>query len=130
MDRNAKGIRRRVFVYLDEAGYNGLRKLMERSTEKSLSHLATKLLGEKPVMIKYRNTSIDDFLRDMVPLRKELNQLASGFNEAVRDWRLLERIPEFRGWVQENDERCKALIEKVEIIKVRISQLYQLWLQE
>ncbi len=38
---------------------------------------------QKPVLINFRNQSADDFLKDMLGLKKELNAIGNNFNQAV-----------------------------------------------
>jgi hypothetical protein len=36
---------------------------------------------QKPVMVKYRNQSEDDFLSQMLELKKEFNAIGNNFNQ-------------------------------------------------
>ena len=85
---------------------------------------------QKPVTIKYRNQSADDFLKQMLELKKELNSIGNNFNQAVHKLHILDKIPEFRVWVNQYDGLQKALLSKVEEIKLRMNQLYEEWLQK
>lgn len=109
---------------------NQLLKLQQRTTEKDTSSYLRKVALQKPVTIKYRNESADDFLLDMLNLKKELNAIGNNFNQAVHKLHLLDKIPEFRVWVQQYDSLQKALISKVDEIKLRMNQLYDQWLQK
>ena len=80
---------------------------------------------QKPVTVKYRNESADDFLMDMLNLKKELNTIGNNFNRAVHKLHILDKIPEFRVWVQQYDELQEVLISKVKEIKLRMNQLYE-----
>ncbi len=78
--------------------------------------------------MKYRNQSADDFLKQMLELKKELNGIGNNFNQAVHKLHLLDKIPEFRRWVHQYDGSQKALVGKVEEIKLLMNQLYEQWL--
>lgn len=119
-----------VVVRMNEREINQLTKLQEKTTEKDTSAYLRKVALQKPVTVKYRNASADDFLLDMLNLKKELNAIGNNFNQAVHKLHILDKIPEFRVWVQQYDGLQKALISKVEEIKLRMNQLYEQWLQK
>ncbi len=119
-----------VVVRMNEAEINQLTKLQGKTTEKDTSAYLRKVALQKPVTVKYRNESADDFLLDMLNLKKELNAIGNNFNQAVHKLHKLDKIPEFRVWVQQYDGLQKILISKVEEIKLRMNQLYEQWLQK
>jgi len=101
-----------------------------KTTCRKLSEYARNVLLQKPVVIKIRNKSADELLTAMIQLKKELNAIGNNFNQAVHKLHLLDKIPEFRVWVQQYDGLQKILIIKVEEIKLRMNQLYEQWLQK
>ncbi len=119
-----------VVVRMNNIEFEQAEKLRKQSTERSLSSYARKLFLQKPVTMKYRNQSADDFLKQMLELKKELNGIGNNFNQAVHKLHLLDKIPEFRVWVNQYDGLQKALMSKVEEIKLRMNQLYEQWLQK
>lgn len=119
-----------VVVRMNETEINQLTKLQGKTTEKDTSAYLRKVALQKPVTVKYRNESADDFLLDMLCLKKELNAIGNNFNQAVHKLHILDKIPEFRAWVQQYDGLQKVLISKVEEIKLRMNQLYEQWLQK
>lgn len=119
-----------VVVRMNETEINQLTKLQGKTTEKDTSAYLRKVALQKPVTVKYRNESADDFLLDMLNLKKELNAIGNNFKQAVHKLHILDKIPEFRVWVQQYDGLQKVLISKVEEIKLRMNQLYEQWLQK
>jgi hypothetical protein len=119
-----------VVVRMNETEFEQAEKFRKKTTERYPSTYMRKLSLQKPVTVKYRNESADDFLLDMLNLKKELNAIGNNFNQAVHKLHLLDKIPEFRVWVQQYDGLQKALISKVEEIKLRMNQLYEQWLQK
>lgn len=122
--------RKMVVVRMNETEFTQLEKLQQKTTNKDVSSYLRKVALQKPVNVKYRNESADDFLLDMLNLKKELNAIGNNFNQAVHKLHLLDKIPEFRIWVQQYDGLQKVLINKVEEIKLRMNQLYEQWLQK
>lgn len=100
----------------------------QKSTEKTISNYIRKLALQKPITIRYRNESADEFLHEMIDLKKQLNGIGNNFNQAVHKLHTLERIPEFRYWIQEQQKIQKVLINSIESIRIRINKLYEQWL--
>lgn len=107
-----------------------LKKLQQSSTEKTVSNYVRKVVLQKPVIVTYRNQSADDFLKDMLDLRKQLNGVGNNFNQAVHKLHTLDRIPEFRHWIQEQHVLHKQVVQSIETIRLRMNQLYEQWLQK
>ena len=122
--------RKMVVVRMNDREISQLTKFQQRTTEKDTSAYLRKVALQKPVTVKYRNESADDFLMDMLNLKKELSAIGNNFNQAVHKLHILDKIPEFRVWVQQYDGLQKVLISKVEEIKLRMNQLYEQWLQK
>ncbi len=123
---------RKIFVKIrmNESELTQVKKNQQQTTERNLSNYIRKVSLQKPVIVKYRNQSADDFLRDMLELKKELNAVGNNFNQAVKKLHILDKIPEFRSWVNTNDSLQQSLIRKVEEIKLRMNQLYEQWLRK
>lgn len=107
-----------------------LEKLKQLSTEKTVSNYVRKVSLQKPVIINYRNQSADDFLKDMLELTKQLNGVGNNFNQAVHKLHTLDRIPEFRNWIHEQQALQKQVVQSIEMIRLRMNQLYEQWLQK
>jgi hypothetical protein len=112
---------------MNDEEYNLLEKLQQKTTIKYISSYARKILLQKPVVVKYRNQSADEFLKEMLLLKKELNYIGNNFNQAVHKLHLLDKIPEFRTWILNNENMQRALIKKTEEIEKRMEQMYR-WL--
>lgn len=119
-----------VVVRMNEQELKQLQKFQKQTTEKKTGSYLRKIALQKPVIVKYRNESADDFLLDMLNLKRELSSIGNNVNQAVHKLHILERIPEFRDWVQQYDSLQKRLISKVDEIKNRMNQLYEQWLQK
>lgn len=119
-----------MVVRMNEAEIDQLTKFQQRSTEKDTSSYLRKVALQKPVIVKYRNASADDFLLDMLSLKKELNAIGNNFNQAVHKLHLLDKIPEFRTWIQQYDGLHKTFIGKIEQINFKVNELYEQWLQK
>ena len=123
---------RKIFIKIrmNEEELKQVKKKQQQTTERSLSEYIRNVSMQKPVTVKYRNQSADDFLKQMLELKKELNGIGNNFNQAVHKLHILDKIPEFRFWIQQYDGLQKSLVSKVEEIKLKVSQLYEQWLQK
>jgi MobC-like protein len=123
---------RKIFIKIrmNEEELKQVKKKQQQTTERSLSEYIRNVSMQKPVTVKYRNQSADDFLKQMLELKKELNGIGNNFNQAVHKLHILDKIPEFRFWIQQYDGLQKTLVSKVEEIKLKVSQLYEQWLQK
>jgi len=119
-----------VKTRMNDLELNELTTLQRKTTEKDISSYLRKVALQKPVTVKYRNQSSDDFLKEMLGLKKELNAIGNNFNQAVHKLHLLDKIPEFRFWISQYDGLQKALVNKVEEIKLRMNFLYEQWSQK
>ena len=131
MKKCAEKVRIKMVVFrLSRSEYEGLVKLKSKTTERSISEYLRKLALRQPVTVKYRNATADDFLRDMLQLKKELHALGNNYNQAVKKLHLLHQVPEFRNWILQYEDSSKAFLRKVNEIELKITQLYEQWLQK
>jgi len=123
---------RKIFIKIrmNEEELKRVKKNQRQTTERSLSEYMRNVSMQKPVIVKYRNQSADDFLKEMIELKKELNGIGNNFNQAVHKLHILDKIPEFRSWLNDYDSLKNALGNKVEEIKFRVNQLYEQWSQK
>ena len=117
-----------IVVRMNKSEFGQLEKFKKESTERSMSNYLRKVSLNKPVLVKYRNQSADDFLKQMLELKKELNAVGNNFNQAVHKLHLLDKIPEFRVWINQYDGLQKVLLNKIQEINLRVNKLYEEWL--
>jgi len=113
---------------MNDSELETLLKFQKQTTERDISCYLRKVALQKPVTLKYRNASADDFLKDMLELKKELNAIGNNFNQAVHKLHILDRIPEFRLWIESNQVLQKTVVFKIEEINSKVNQLYEQWL--
>jgi len=86
-------------------------------------------LLNKPVTIKQRDQSLDDFMTEMIRLRSELSALGNNFNQSVKKLHTLHEIKDIKSWLILNENNRKNLQEKMDEIKSKINQFADKWLQ-
>ncbi len=107
-----------------------LSRLCNKAQCNSLSEYARDVLLGEPVIIKYRNQSADDFLEEMILLKKELNAIGNNFNQAVHRLHTLDHVHEIKTWAILNEAMKKIFMNKVDEIKAKMNQIYEQWSQE
>jgi hypothetical protein len=121
---------RKVTVRFTEKEYEKVNNKFKNTTSSQMSHYIRNVLLEKPVVIKYRNESLDIFMEEIILLRQELNAIGKNFNQSVKKLHTLNQIPEFRNWLLMNEGTKQQILAKTELIQQRINQISDKWLQE
>jgi hypothetical protein len=99
----------------------------QNTTCRKLSEYIRKVLLNKPVTVTYRNQSADEMLVVMNQLKNELSAVGNNFNQSVTRLHTLDTVPEVRAWAMLNETSKQTLLHKVEEIRQRLNQLYELW---
>lgn len=129
--KESKQIRSRwLTIRLSEVEEKKLNKFYGRTTSGSLSEYAREVLLQEPVAVLYRNQTADEFLAEMIQLKKELNAIGSNFNQVVHKLHTLDHVPEIKAWAILNETGKKSFLKKVEEINQRVHQIYELWSQK
>jgi hypothetical protein len=118
-----------LHLRLKPGEHEQIHRQFRQTTCRELSDYARKVLLQKPVTVNQRNQSLDDFMNEMMALRKELNSLGNNFNQAVKKLHSLSQIPEFRSWLITWELERKMLQNKVEEIRKKLTKIEAIWLQ-
>jgi len=129
MSKSKNNLSKRIYVRLKENDFNVLHKRLAATTCRKLSEYARLVLLNKPVTIKQRDQSLDDFMTEMIRLRSELSALGNNFNQSVKKLHTLHEIKDIKSWLILNENNRKNLQEKMDEIKSKINQFADKWLQ-
>ena len=110
--------------------YDTIHGHFSKTTCRKLSEYARNVLLQKPVVVKFRNQSADDFLAEMILLKNELNAIGNNYNQSVKRLHIMERIPEVKLWLQNDLVFRESYLKKTEQIRERMDQIYRLWLSK
>ena len=102
----------------------------KKATSNGLSEYARDVLLKDPVYIIYRNQSADDFLSEMIELKKELNAIGNNFNQTVHKLHTLDHDHQIKAWAILNESHKKIFFKKIEEIQEKLSQIHELWSQK
>jgi MobC-like protein len=129
--KETKPVRKKwLTIRLSEEEEKKLHKLYSKTTSRGLSEYARDVLLKEPVFVLYRNQSADHFLSEMIELKKELNAIGNNFNQAVHKLHTLDHDHQIKAWLVLNESQKRIFFKKVDEIKEKVSQIYQLWLQK
>ena len=107
-----------------------LRQLYSGTTCNALSEYVRDVILKEPVNILYRNQTADEFLEEMILLRKELNAIGNNFNQVVHRLHTLDHLHEIRSWTTMNESSQKIFLKKVEEIQEKMNQIFRQWSQK
>jgi len=130
MEQKEKNRNRYVAFRLTQEEYAALVCLWKASTSRKLSDYIRNVVLKQPVYIKTRNLSLDNFLTEIVALRREFKAVGFNFNQVVHKLHTLQDIPEFRAWMLINEKHKELLFSKIKAIQDRINETYDLWLTD
>ena len=119
-----------ITIRVNDDEYKKIDDFSKVTTCHAISEYARLVLLKKPVVIRYRNQTADDFLQEMIRLKNELNAIGNNYNQAVHKLHTLDRIPEIKTWILINDATHLAFIKKVDEIKFIMHQIHLEWLQK
>jgi hypothetical protein len=117
-------------IRLNEDEYNSLKDKLKTTYCRKVSDYVRNVLFEKPVMVRQRNQSMDDFMKELIHLRTDLNALGNNFNQVVKKLNSLPPSAEYTHWLSVAKHQQQQLQEKVDRIQLRINDFSDKWLQK
>ena len=108
--------------------YEIINGLFAKSTCRNLSEYARKVLLQKPVTIRYRNESADEFLQQMLLLKKELNSIGNNYNQVVKKLHTLDHDPQIKRWLLDHDASYQKILHQTERMFLFVHQIHRKWL--
>ena len=118
-----------IGLRLTPSEYAKIERKWKASTCRKLSDYVRRSLFDKPIVTTYRDASLDEFMLQMIQLRKELNAIGNNFNQAVKKLHILQQIPEFKIWLIRYELESKILFNKIDEVKKSIQKFAELWLR-
>ncbi len=119
-----------INVRLTPNEFEQLENFWKATISRNMSDYVRKVLLSKPVVIKYRNRSADQYLEEMILLKNELSAIGNNFNQAVKRLHTMDTAAEMRSWLVLYDAMHQKFNRKVEEIKDRLHEIYNLWSQK
>lgn len=112
MKKEQQNIRNHIVTLrMNDEEFQSMENFRKATTERTTSNYLRKLALKKPVTSLTRNQSIDELNQELILLRREINAIGNNFNQAIHKLHTLERIPEFRQWI-ETYEHTRVTLKK------------------
>ena len=121
---------RRFTIRFTEDEFEQINNKFKNTTCRKLSDYLRIMALSKPIKVTYRNQSADEFLAGMIALKNELNAIGNNFNQAVKHLHSISDPAEIKTWLLLNESTKQAFMNKIEEIKLRMQQLYEIWSQK
>ena len=102
-------------------------RVAAQTTCGSLSEYARNNVLGKPVVLKYRSESLDNFLTDMKALKGALDTTLHQFTLSVQRLYTLRNLPDIQQWILHNEQEKTDLHRKIDAIQQKINQAYEIW---
>lgn len=118
-----------IHLRLTDREFDLIQNRFKKSTCPKLSDFARKNLLQEPVVLKYRNESLDDLIAQLIMLKNQLNPIGNNFNQTVKKLHTLNQIPEFKQWILTFELEKKILFNSINEIKKQMQLFFEKWLQ-
>jgi hypothetical protein len=115
-------------IRMNEDESKVIENFCRQSTAKCLSEYARKTLVGKPVVLRNRNQSLDDFMTRTLYLQKDLKIIRNDFDRVIRGLRPFRHMPEFQQWRLPNEQDKTRLLRQIDTVSNTITKSYELWL--
>jgi hypothetical protein len=122
--------RRRVINFrLTGDEYDQLVLGWKKTTLKKLSAYIRKVLFGRVLTVRTRNVSLDDFMAELILLKKELNAIGVNINQATHRLHTLDHLPQMQRWLVDWERDKGMLFGQIILIKDQLAKVEEQWLQ-
>lgn len=117
----------RVNFRLTEEEYKKVVALIAKTTHRTISIYARKLLLGQPVTMVYRDASKDKAIEELSALRRELGAIANNFNQLVKKIHKLDAFPNKQFWLSAASDQQQQLQQSISNIQEHINKIARRW---
>lgn len=128
-DRN-KLLSRNLQIRVSPEQWARLHQQSRSTTCHGFAEYIRDLLDRKPVTIRYRNQSLDEFLLVALALKNELQTISKNFHQAIQQLKSLPPRVSLNNAIDFLAAEEFSLRDKTDEIKDLLSKMYDLWLQK
>src|SRR5579872_5707358 len=121
MEKKSLNRSRIIGIRLTPQEYAELNNRFKTTTSRKLSDYLRHVLLNGSVTIRTRNQSLDDFMAQMIQLRRELNTTGNNLNQSVKKLHSFRDNIQLLPWIIVHEAEVKRYIKLVEEIKSRIN---------
>lgn len=125
--RNDQNRSFRVTVRFTKDEITRLQKSVSSTVSREMADYVRHVVMGRKVQVIYRDRSMDEFIKELVALRKELNALGNNFNQVTKKVNATAGKKDFFFLVEHAATLQQTLLEKVETIKGTIEKFAIQW---
>lgn len=114
---------------LTEAEYKLLHERFGKTVKRKFSDYARAALLNKPVVMGYRDLSMDALIGEFAQLRKDLNGIANNVNQSVHKLHTMDDKRELATWLNLFERQHARTTQHIEDIRVLVGKMAEKWLQ-
>ncbi len=118
-----------VGLHFTAKEYERLQEKFRRSCFRSFAPFVRDILFNRPITIKYRNESADDFLQEALKIKKELTRVGESVRQAVSTVSVKQDSASFQEAAMMLKEALSTYQEEMGRLNEKMVQIYELWLQ-
>jgi hypothetical protein len=127
MEKQIGNRSRIIGIRLTPQEYAEINSRFKTTTSRKLSDYLRHVLLNGSVTIRTRNQSLDDFMAEMIQLRRELHAVGNNLNQSVKKLDSFRDNMELLPWIIAHGAQVKRYLKLVEEIKNRINQMADKW---
>ncbi|WP_202703715.1 plasmid mobilization relaxosome protein MobC [Flavobacterium sp. UGB4466] len=129
MEEKNSSRNRWLHIRLTKEEFEQIDRNFKASVCRKRSDFVRRNLLRKPIVMRYRNESLDKLLQELIQLRTQLNFMGNNFNQSVKKLHTISEISDLRVWILSFDSDRNKYFSLVEEIKKHIENLAHKWLQ-
>ncbi|HSZ34670.1 MAG TPA: hypothetical protein VK772_15245 [Puia sp.] len=123
--KEKKRKRSRQFSFVvSEPEYQKIEALYKRSTCQSINDYARSVALHKPVVMKIRNESAENFLQLIIPIKNQLESAATQFTRSLTKLQSLESAHSIKAWCDVPQHSPVELLAQIEILRQLMNHYY------
>jgi hypothetical protein len=130
MENQVNNRSKTLLTRLKPTEYQLIYNAFKKTRFNKLSEYARSILLGKPVVMNYRDKSMDDMLEELALLRKELNAIGNNLNQAVRQINSAHGNADNRLWSNLLSIIGNKVDPSIGQIKERMQSFSELWSQK
>lgn len=130
MEKENENRSKTLLTRLKPAEYQFVFLAFKKTRFRKLSEYCRSILLGKPVVVTYRNKSMDETLEELALLRKELNAIGNNLNQAVRQINSAHGNADNRLWLNLLSIIGSKVDPAIGQIKERMQIFSEIWSQK
>lgn len=118
----------RLNLRLTPAEHSQILEQSKQTNCRDLSEFIRRAIFGKKIIMISRDGSLDDVMKELIRLRKDLNLAGNNFNQVVRKLNTVNDTETLLFWLPVSEKLQQQIIRQIAAIQSTIDQLSEKWL--